>query len=413
MHHPKLLRSKHLRSAIIPAVVLSLSLPGCADLQPTAPQLPRLAQTSSASFNKFFVVWSQGYSPGPFQTQTFTLDARQERQYVNLWVDQSVLDFARANPGRLYIVGDEIDQLCAPPDEFARIYNGFVEGVRAADPTAKFSPSGFAEPNYYCCPPPGEEPCISAMHSVGYADQFYNAYVQRYGVAPPVNEWRFHDFGNTLAAGDMSGWWARVDKAAAWSVAHGAPMVLGAWGFNGWREPMPDFQEHMKQAMGRILNDNRIVGAAYWSHGPWVHSPHFLVNDDGSLTAEGRTHLNPLTDVPVGVTLVRSPNAQSQLRWNNTTYAWPAEAEFWVQAPGSNSFAYQKTELVGLGGTQTSFLGFKVGDLVKARVRYYNAFGQAEWSSFSNTVVVASAEPGTDQKQAFRKRPRSCFLLFC
>jgi hypothetical protein len=387
---------------------------GCADEQPTGPKLARVSLIDNASFNKFFIAWSQSYSSGPIQTQTFALDARQERQYADLWPDQSVLSFASANPGRLYIVGDEPDQWCIAASEYADIYHGFVDAVRRTDPTARFSPAGFAEPNWHCCPPPEEEPCLSSIHATGYADQFYNAYLQRYGVAPPVNEWRFHDLANSFTTGDMNGWWSRVDKAAAWSVAHGAKMVLGAWGFNGWRESDSAFQEHLKQAIGRIMNDKRIVGAAYWSHGPWVHSPHFLVNDDGSLTPEGQTHVNPLTDIPADVKIARSPNGQASLLWNNTSSAWAAEVEFWVQAPGSNSFVYQSTQLVaGPGGTQTPFVAFKIGDSVRGRVRYSNLYGQAEWSSFSNIAVIASAESGADNKQVFRKRPFSCFLPFC
>jgi hypothetical protein len=338
--------------------------------------------------------------------QMFALDTRQARQYAGWWPDQSVLSFASANPGRLYIIGDEPDQYCFAPYDYAGIYHDFVAALRGADPTAQVSPAGFAEPNYHCCPPPGEEPCLSSMHSTGYADQFYNAYVERYGVAPPVNEWRFHDFGISFAIGDVNGWWSRVDNEAAWSVSHGANMVLGAWGFPGWSEPASAFQEHLKQAIGRLMNDARINGAAYWSYGPWVHSPHYLVNDDGSLTPEGQTLVNPLTDIPTGAKIVGSANGQATLRWSNTTSAWAAEAEFWVQAPGSNSFVYHNAELVaGPGAKQTPVVVFNVGDSVKGRVRYYNVYGQAAWSSFSSPVLMTLTE--------FGKSPRFCLLQLC
>ena len=85
-----------------------------------------------------------------------------------------------------------------------------------------------------------------------------------------------------------------------------------------------------------------------------------------------------------------------------------------MQTPGSSSFVYHKTELVhSLGSVQTPFVGFRIGDTVRGRVRYYNAFGQAEWSSFSNTAMIASAESGANQKQSFRKRPLCGFLPFC
>jgi hypothetical protein len=387
---------------------------GCADQQPTGPKLLRVTRTYDVPFDKFFVAWAQSYSSSPIQTQIFALDTRQDRQFVNWYADQQALSFARANPGRLYIDGDEPDQSCMPPSDYAGIYHDFVAAVRGADPTARVSPAGFAEPNYHCCPPPGDEPCISSMHSIGYADQFYNAYAQRYGVAPPVNEWRFHDFGIAFAIGDVNAWWSRVDKEAAWSVSHGANMVLGAWGFPGWSEPMPAFQEHLKQAIGRLMNDKRINGAAYWSREPWIDSPHYLVNGDGSLTPEGQTLVNPLTDVPTGVKIVGSANGRAQVRWSNTTSAWGTEAEFWVQASGSDSFVYRNTQLVpGPGATQTPCVAFNIGDSVKARVRYYNIYGQAAWSAYSNTVSIAPTDSQADQKRGFGKSALSGFSQSC
>src|SRR6266568_4534166 len=190
MHHLKLLRSKCVRSAMIPAALLCVLASGCGDEQPTGPKLPRIARSDDVTFNKFFTAWSQTYSSGPIQTQLFALDTRMDRQYGGWWPDESLLAFARANPGRLYINGDEPDQSCVPPSDYAAIYHDFVLGLRSADPTARVSPAGFAEPNHYCCPTdPGEEPCMSNMHGITYADGFYNVYVQRYGAAPPVNEW--------------------------------------------------------------------------------------------------------------------------------------------------------------------------------------------------------------------------------
>ena len=235
------------------------------------------------------------------------------------------------------------------------------------------------------------------------------------GAAPPVDEWRFHDFGIAFAVGDVNGWWSRIDKEAAWAVAHGANMVLGAWGFNAWDEPVADVQEHMKQAIGRIISDKRINGAVYWSYQPWIHSRWYLANADGSLTAAGQTYVNPLTDIPTDVQIVASGNGQAELRWSNTTSAWAAEAEFWVQASGSNSFVYHNTELLaGPGATQTGSVVFSGGDSVKGRVRYYNAYGQAEWSPFSNIVAMASPAPAKpDPGKAPGRSRLFCFFKLC
>ena len=420
MLFPKVLRSTSLRSASITAALLCVVTSGCAD-QPTAPGLEpagtgitRAAGTENFSYDRFFTAWSQGYSSGPIKTQVFALDTRMDRQFSPFFIDEAVLSFARANPGRLYINGDEPDQWCFPPYEYAGIYNDFVTKLRTADPTARVSPAGFSEPNARCCPEPAQEPCLSSVHGISYAEQFYNAYIQRFGVAPPVDEWRFHDFGLGLADGDMTGWWVRVDRLAAWSVAHGANMVLGAWGFHGWREPVSHFQEHMKQAIGRLASDPRIKRAVYWALEPWVETPRPLVNEIGGLTQEGQTYVNPLTDVPYGVKLVGSADGQAKVRWNNTTSAWGAEVEYWIQAPGSNSFVYGRTEHVpALGTTESPFAAFNIGDLVKARVRYYNAFGQAQWTPFSNTVLLALHESAGAQRTGLGKRPLFCILQLC
>jgi len=417
MHHPKVLRSTSIRFAIIPAALLCVAIPGCADQQPTGPKLPsRISRTSNVPFNKFFTAWSQSYSAGPIQTQTFAIDPRLDRQYTAWTVDDNVLSFARANPGRIYINGDEPDQACMSPADYAVVYHDFAVAVRSADPTARLSPSGFAEPNWHCCP--GQdvyEPCWSNIHGLTYAENFYNAYVQRYGVAPPVDEWRFHDFALVFfAPGDIDGWWARVDKEAAWSVAHGANMVLGGWGFPGWpaRESPAAFQEQLKEAMGRLMNDKRINGAAYWSYEKWVESPRPLVNADGTLTPEGQTYANPLTDVPTAVTIVGdAENRSARIQWSNTTAAWSAEAEFWVKASGSDSFAYRKTELVaGPGGSTTATVSFNPGDVVEGRVRYYNAYGQAAWSPFSNTFDMKPAPTRAAPTKIPHKGPVFCLL---
>lgn len=418
MHHPKSSRSNRFRAAMIPAAIICAIVSGCAEQPPTGPgpaasDLPGVARTANATFGSFFVAWSQSHSSSPIQTQTFALDARQERQYVDWYPNQAVFSFARANPGRIYILGDEPDQWCIAPYEYAGMYQNFASLMRAADPTARLSPAGFAEPNAKCCPPEDKE-CHASMHSIRYAERFYNAYVQRYGMAPPVDEWRFHDFALRYAVGDVEGWWATVDSAAAWSVAHGANMVVGAWGFLGWQEPIADYQEHMKQGMGRLLNDSRINGAAYWAYESWAGEAHYLANGDGSLTPEGQTYANPLTDIPAEVKIAGSADGQARLRWSNTTSAWGAEAEFWVQAPGSSSFVRHKAELVaGPGAEQTPFVALNVGDTVKGRVRYYNRFGHAAWSPFSNAVHLALAEPEADHRRGRGKSPLFCFLQLC
>lgn len=412
---------------IIPAALLGIVVSGCVDQELTEPnKAPRLAREANVPFDKFFVAWSDFYRTGPIQSQVFAVDRRQVRQYAAFEVHQDVLDFARANPGQLYINGDEPDQYCITASDYAVVYHDFVEAVRSADPSARLSPAGVAEPNYHCCPGGYEvvTPCWYESHSIGYMDQFYKAYIQRYGSPPPVNEWRFHDFGILFWPGEVGPWWARVNQEAAWSVAHGANMVLGAFGFNGWRESEAEYQEHLKQAMGLLLNDPRIIEVDYWSYGPWDNSRFPLMNPDGSLTLSGQTYANPLTDVPTGVTAASPTAGRAQLQWTNTTSAWAAEVEFWVQAAGTSSFVYRTTERVAApGASQSSSIAFNPGEIVKGRVRYYNIYGQAGWSPFSDVVTMsggtpvappAAPPPRDPKRQGSRKSPSlGCILRSC
>src|SRR4029079_1718055 len=138
-------------------------------------------------------------------------------------------------------------------------------------------------------------------------------------------------------------------------------------------------QEHLKQGMGLLLNDPRILEVDYWSYAPWDNSRFPLVSSDGNLTLSGQTYLNPLTDVPNGGTTIGLQNGGAKLQWTNTTRAWAAEAEFWVRPSGASTWVYKNTQLVtGPGGVETPSVSFNAGDSVKGRVRYYNRFGSAD-----------------------------------
>jgi hypothetical protein len=388
MHPINRLRVRCTQSAFVASLLVCALLTGCAEQQSTGPKkVPMVARNVNVPFNQFFEAWSQSYSSTPIRTANFAVDTRLDRQYANFTADATVLNFAAAHPGQLYINGDEPDQQCITPYDYAGIFHDFVVAVRNVDPTARFSNAGFGDPNDQCTPVPGE-PYRSSMHYTSYADQFYNAYIQRYGVAPPISEWRFHNFAEWIAVGDVNTWWTQVQSAAAWSVAHGANMVLGSWGFIGWVEPATTYQQHLKQAMALLMDEQRINAAIYWSYELWGGYPHYLVNSDGSLTPEGQTYVNPLTETPTGPTLIASAGGHAKLKWTNTTTIWRVEGEFWVQPGGIGSFVYYGSELVGPGSTETPVDAFNIGDRVKGRVRYYNAYGQGAWTAFSNIVLM-------------------------
>jgi hypothetical protein len=366
-------------------------LTSCTDVPTTGLHLPPLARDVNVPFDHFFQAWSQSFHASPIRTQMFALDTRQDRQYAGFVADQNVLSFATANPGQLYINGDEPDQSCIAPYDYAGTYHDFVAAVRGADPTARFSPAGFAEPNNNtnCCPnPPGS--CYTNMHSTGYAQQFYDSYVTRYGVAPPVNEWRFHDFAGNNQIGEVNSWWTNVSGYAAWSVAHGANMVLGSWGFLGWATPSScEFQVYMEQAMQLVYNDPRINGAVWWSYESWGGYNHYLALANGSLTPEGKAYSNPIIkDTPSSVAMVGFSGGRGEIKWTNTNSQLAIQAEFWRE-PAGGSFAPDHSDFVAALGTSTPIDQFTVGDLVEGRAAYYNTVGICgPWSALSSARLM-------------------------
>jgi len=348
-------------------------------------------KSSFVSTDPFFVAWSASFVSSPIQTQWWGgTDSREYRQYTGGTADAGLLAFATANPGRLYVAGDEPDQACTSPYNYAGSYHDFVAAIRGADPTARFSPAGFGDPNSNCCPPGPRTSCWDQMHSTGYAQQVYDNYTARYGVAPPVDEWRFHDWGN-WCNDDVGCWYSHVSGEAAWSVSHGANMVLGSWGFIGWDTNYtntPLYLSEIKQAMALLLNDTRINQAAWWSYENTGYA-HYLKNPDGTLRQEGQQYTIVLpTDIPSSVTLVGSAGGHAKLQWTNPFAGWQTEAEFWVQPGGVGSYVYSNTDLVAPGATQTPVDAFTLGDRVKGRARYYNRLGAGPWSAFSNVVLM-------------------------
>lgn len=174
---------------------------------------------------------------GNIALQIQDVDTRQDRQYVQFIRDSlgqlgfttnpqpvgcdsaCVMQFARNNPGRLYIVADEPAQLNVSPYNYAKFYGRVVQAIRNEDPTARFSPAGFEQQN-------GQSDAYP-LHGTDYAQSFLTNYRSIYRVDPPVAEWRFH----YLEITDMTQWQDTVAARAKWAKDHGAPLVLGSFGF--------------------------------------------------------------------------------------------------------------------------------------------------------------------------------------
>lgn len=255
--------------------------------------------------NSFFTAWSQTVSTDPIQTQTFSCDPRQQRQFIDWYVKPADLAFAKANPGQLYIIGDEPDQFCQTPELYAGIYEAAVEAILAVDSTARFSPAGFAEPNAVCAIAGVENQSWHDNHSMGYAQKFLDAYYRMYHVNPPIAEWRFHDFGLTTPVGDLQTWLSKITTMVNWSMSHGAPMYLGSWGFHSWKKPDNIFVFQLLIAMQFLGAHPNIVGAAWWSYEPWTEAVHPLFVDQ-QLTPVGRVYAGLDSEAPM-------PDIQEQL----------------------------------------------------------------------------------------------------
>lgn len=145
---------------------------GCGDQNPAGLQHQGLTRNGLSDvpyapvYQPKFVAWTYGdYRTSPITTYKATgLVPDAYRQYAGSSPIATVLEFAAAHPGKLYVHDDEPDQYCVPPATYAQSYHDFVTQIRAVDPTAKFSPAGFAEPNGEC----------GGIHSVHYAEMFWN-----------------------------------------------------------------------------------------------------------------------------------------------------------------------------------------------------------------------------------------------
>jgi hypothetical protein len=309
--------------------------------------------------------------------------------------DSNVLAFARANPGKLYIDGDEPDGVnggCQTPMHYVRVYYNYVTAIRSVDPTARFSPAGVSDQTDQCCPQPGTA-CRTTMHYTGYTQQFYTAYIDSIGSPPPVDEWRFHNFAQWVGSGDLTTWLAEIRDAATWSAAHGAPMVLGSWGFLGWNitaeYPMSEFLTNLQMAKDSLFNDTRINQAVWWALEPsccgdgGTPYPHNLRNPDGQFTVEGLTY-GAIT--PAGL-VIDALRGQMRGRWTNTTSGPGVEVQFF-QLQGTTWVATSDPMWQPPGATTTPYYNFPSGAKVRFRARYSTAQGPGPWSPYSASVTI-------------------------
>lgn len=238
-------------------------------------------------------------APSPIPVQIFGTDIRQDRQVypdysLETWqtLQSQHPDFAtfvsqNAGMRQLYIFGDEPDVNCVDPGQYAAWFHNFVQQVRALDPSARFSSAGFSF---------GDTCTPHQLHETDYADAFIASYQSQFGQAPPVAEWRFHDF---LWANETSwaGWYDWYQRTATWCANHGTPFVLGSYGFPG-EDQNVDVTGYEQRMLDLIKADSRVAAAVWWFRDPAYACPgscHWLYDANGNLTAEGQVYVNNIT----------------------------------------------------------------------------------------------------------------------
>lgn len=190
----------------------------------------------------------------------------------------NLVQFARDNPGKTYVIGDEPDNhtLCGgqnpSPEQYADIAYQVASVIKQADGSAKISTAGF-----------------SVIGWTDYARRFFNAYNAKAG-APPIAEVRFNVFAMHPDAGSVAGWKARVDTAVAFAQSRNVEFVMGSFGVPYDLSPA-DWA--MTEMVGYLKGRTK---AAYWwryDEENWcmVSQPlpdcaHALTLD-GALTADG------------------------------------------------------------------------------------------------------------------------------
>ncbi len=95
---------------------------------------------------------------------------------------EEIADIARANPGSLWLVGNEPDVIWqdnAAPATYARLYHDAYAAIKDADPTARVAIGGVSQP--------------TPLRLV-YLDAILAAYRQQFGAEMPVDVWNTHNF---------------------------------------------------------------------------------------------------------------------------------------------------------------------------------------------------------------------------
>lgn len=92
----------------------------------------------------------------------------------------SLINDAVQVPGKLYLVGNEVDRIGqdgTAPDLYAQGYHEFYHAIKAVDPTARFAISGLVQ---------------VTPNRLRYLDLVWDSYIDQFGVQMPIDVWNAH-----------------------------------------------------------------------------------------------------------------------------------------------------------------------------------------------------------------------------
>ena len=180
---------------------------------------------------------------------------------------------AQANPGSLWLIGNEPDvkwQDNVTPERYAAVYGELHEAIKAADPTAQVAIGGVSQPTPL---------------RMAYLDRVLAAYRAQFGAEMPVDVWNVH----TFILREEQGSWG-VDIPPGMDVAQGQLFEIADHNdMEVFRRQITDFRRWMAERGLRdkplIVTEYGILMPASYGFPPEVVSD-FLVNTfDFFLTA--------------------------------------------------------------------------------------------------------------------------------
>jgi hypothetical protein len=124
-------------------------------------------------------------SNGAEFTPLIAVNQRRDSEGQPIWIsypklDQAFEDYIIANPGLIFLVGNEIDRVGQggiTAELYVQAYHDIYHFIKKADPTAQVAISGLVQ--------------VTPMR-IQYLDKVWDAYYDEYGVAIPVDVWNMH-----------------------------------------------------------------------------------------------------------------------------------------------------------------------------------------------------------------------------